>query len=125
MNYNSMHGVRKLQLQDRNKEVIEMARKKPRGKNITKMNAQAKGTLFEFLAPDACEVFIAGGFNNWDERANPLEKDKDGIWKITLSLMPGRYEYRFVADGKWENDPSCSGCVPNEFGSLNCVRVVE
>ena len=105
-----------------------MARKKPRrarGENIAKMNAQAKAAQFEFLAPDACEVFIAGGFNNWDERANSMEKDKNGVWKITLSLMPGRYEYRFVADGKWENDPSCSGCVPNEFGSLNCVRIVE
>lgn len=105
-----------------------MARKRPRGargENITKMNVQAKKAQFEFLAPDACEVFIAGGFNNWDARANPLEKDKDGIWKITLSLMPGKYEYRFVADGKWENDPSCSGCVPNEFGSMNCVRIVE
>jgi hypothetical protein len=54
-----------------------------------------------------------------------MKKDKKGIWKTTLSLKPGRYEYRFFTDGKWENDPSCCGCVPNEFGSLNCVRIVE
>jgi hypothetical protein len=40
-------------------------------------------------------------------------------------VMPGRYEYRFLRDGNWENDRSCSGCVPNDFGSLNCVRIVE
>ncbi|MFB3887178.1 MAG: isoamylase early set domain-containing protein [Thermodesulfobacteriota bacterium] len=102
-----------------------MARKKTRGEHIAKENAQAKGASFQFLAPDANEVFIAGGFNHWDKRASPLGKDKDGIWRISLPLMPGRYEYRFVADGTWENDPSCSDCVPNEFGSLNCVRIVE
>ena len=38
-----------------------------------------------------------------------------------------RYEYRFFVDGKWENDPACplSSCVVNEFGSSNCVKIVE
>jgi 1,4-alpha-glucan branching enzyme len=87
--------------------------------------APAKIVRFEFSAPEAREVFVAGEFNNWDGRANPLKKEKNGMWKLTLPLMPGRYEYRFLTDGNWENDPSCSGCVPNEFGSLNCVRIVE
>jgi hypothetical protein len=39
--------------------------------------------------------------------------------------MPGRYEYRFVIDGKWENDPFCEGCFMNEFGTMNCVMIVE
>jgi len=85
----------------------------------------AKKVQFEFSAPEAREVFIAGEFNNWDGRANPLKKDKNGMWKLILPLMPGRYEYRFLTDGKWENDRSCSGCVPNKFGSLNCTRIVE
>jgi hypothetical protein len=54
-----------------------------------------------------------------------MKKDKDGTWKTTLSLKPGRYEYRLFVDGNWENPPCCSGCVPNEFGSLNCVKIVE
>jgi 1,4-alpha-glucan branching enzyme len=53
-----------------------------------------------------------------------MKKDKKGIWKATLALEPGRYEYRFIVDGNWENDPSCSSCVDNEFGGRNCVRVV-
>jgi hypothetical protein len=53
-----------------------------------------------------------------------MKKDKKGIWKVAISLAPGRYEYRFVADGNWENDPSCPGCVANEFGGENCVRIV-
>jgi hypothetical protein len=46
------------------------------------------------------------------------------MWKATLSLETGRYEYRFFADGNWENDPSCCCCVANEFGGENCVKIV-
>ena len=92
-------------------------------------NSAVKGnspvsTKFEFPAPDAREVCLGGSFNNWNATANPMKKDKKGIWKVTLKLAPGRYEYRYFVDGKWENDSSCSGCVPNDFGSMNCVRVV-
>jgi 1,4-alpha-glucan branching enzyme len=86
---------------------------------------KTKKVQFEFLASEALEVYLAGDFNNWDASANPMKKDRKGIFKKTLSLKPGRYEYRFLVDGNWENDPSCSNCVPNEFGSQNCVRLVE
>ena len=94
-------------------------------KNKTRMKNPIKKVQFEFLAPAAPAVYLAGDFNNWEMSADPMKKDKKGIWKKTLSLKPGRYEYRFFVDGHWENDPSCSNCVPNEFGSQNCVRVVE
>jgi 1,4-alpha-glucan branching enzyme len=102
-----------------------MAAERFAGKNTTRVKDTRKKVQFEFSAPEVSEVFITGEFNNWNEGANRLKKDKNGIWKITLPLAPGRYEYRFLADGKWENDSSCSGCVPNKFGSLNCVRIVE
>ena len=86
---------------------------------------KTKKVQFEFLAPEAKEIYLAGDFNNWDTNANPMKKDKKGTWETTLSLKPGRYEYRFLVDDNWENDPSCSCCVPNEFGSKNCVRIVE
>ncbi len=79
---------------------------------------------FEFLAPDAREVYLVGSFNDWNISETPMQKDKNGVWEKTLSLEAGKYEYRFIVDGKWENDPSCPGCVPNEFGTQNCVRTV-
>jgi len=30
----------------------------------------------------------------------------------------------FIAEGQWENDPSCSSYAPNPFGSKNCVKTV-
>ena len=88
---------------------------------------QTKKVQFEFLAPAAQGVYLTGNFKDWDPKASPMKKDKEGIWRINLSLKPGRYEYRFFVDGNWENDPVCplSSCVPNEFGSSNCVKIVE
>ena len=84
-----------------------------------------KGKIkFEYSAPEAKEVSLVGNFNQWNSQTNPMKKDRKGIWKVTLPLEPGRYEYRFLADGNWENDPSCSCCVTNEFGGENCVRIV-
>ncbi len=87
--------------------------------------SKTKKVQFEFLAPEALKVHLAADFNNWDTSTNPMKKDKKGVWKTVLSLKPGRYEYRFLVDGNWQNDPSCCDCVPNEFGSENCVRIVE
>jgi len=86
---------------------------------------KTKKVDFQFPAPDATKVYLSGEFNNWDTSANPMKKDKKGVWKTSLTLRPGRYEYRFFKDGKWENDTSCAGCVSNDFGSMNCVRIVE
>ena len=95
----------------------------PKGK--TKAGKPARKVLFEFSAPEASQVSLAGDFKNWDTNATPMKKDRKGLWRVMLSLKPGRYEYRFFVDGRWENDPKCSICVPNEFGGQNCVKVVE
>lgn len=103
-----------------------MATKKATVKVETKSKEISTAKIpFVFPAPEAQKVFLGGDFNNWDTLAHPMKKDKKGIWKITVNLKPGRYEYRFFVDEKWENDPSCTECVPNEFQSMNCVRIVE
>lgn len=94
-------------------------------KNEPKEKSPARKVQFAFPAPEAQEVSLAGDFNQWDTARNPMKKDGKGVWKATILLEPGRYEYRLLVDGNWENDPSCSCCVPNEFGSKNCVRIVE
>jgi 1,4-alpha-glucan branching enzyme len=91
----------------------------------TKDKVLTRKVLFEFLSPEAREVHIAGEFNRWDTHANMMKRDKGGIWRTTLALKAGRYEYRLLVDGNWENVPSCSGCVPNVFGTQNCVKIVE
>lgn len=94
------------------------------GKTKPKGRILIRKVQFEFLAPDAREVYLVGSFNDWNKSGTPMKKDENGIWGKTLSLEAGKYEYRFFVDGSWENDPSCPGCVPNEFGTQNCVRTV-
>ena len=98
---------------------------KTAAKKTSKVDRKEKDTEFSFLAPHSQSVFIAGNSNQWNPSSHPLKRDEHGVWKITLPLMPGRYEYRFMTDGKWENDPFCEGCHPNELGTMNCVRIVE
>ncbi|HTL47381.1 MAG TPA: isoamylase early set domain-containing protein [Verrucomicrobiae bacterium] len=87
--------------------------------------AGLKAVEFEFFAPEAKEVRLAGGFNLWNPEATPLKKSKNGKWKATLHLEPGRYEYRFWVDGDWQNDQRTVECVPNPFGTWNCVLTVQ
>jgi 1,4-alpha-glucan branching enzyme len=66
------------------------------------------GVRFNFHAPDAKSVAIAGSFNQWDQKLNHLAgPDKKGVWTITVPLPPGRIEYRFVInDSEWVLDPA-------------------
>jgi len=79
---------------------------------------------FTLFAPDAQNVLLAGNFTNWDRSPVSLKKQKNGLWKTSLELPPGAYEYRLLVDGQWRNDPDCLKRVPNGCGSENCVRVV-
>ncbi len=72
------------------------------------MNAQ-KRVLFRLSDAGACRVYLAGSFNAWDPTAHPLKKDKRGLWKTSIILDPGIYQYRFVVDGEWKADPYPSG----------------
>lgn len=84
-----------------------------------------KATEFTFSAPNAKKVTLAGSFNNWDTRSLSTKKDAKGNWSVKVNLKPGRYEYKFIVDGSWINDPKCSGCVSNRFGTQNCVIEVK
>ncbi len=86
---------------------------------------KTKKAVFSLLAPSAQSVFLSGNFNQWDPTSNPLKRDKNGMWKISLNLNPGQYEYRFLVDGEWQNDPDCCDFMRNPFGTSNCLRIVE
>ncbi len=82
-------------------------------------------TEFKLSAPQAQSVFIAGDFNQWSLTSHPLKADANGTWRISFGLNPGRYEYRFIVDGEWQNDPACSSFVENPFGTSNSLKIVE
>jgi 1,4-alpha-glucan branching enzyme len=81
--------------------------------------------MFKFHAPEAKSVHIAGSFNDWNMRSDPLSQSKkgraSGTWRGVFYLEPGVYEYRFIIDGIWHDDPDAIELWTNEFGSFNCV----
>jgi 1,4-alpha-glucan branching enzyme len=79
---------------------------------------------FSFPAPGARQVSLAGDFNNWDPRSMPMRKGNDGVWRTSVPLKPGRHEYRFLADGVWQDDPAAPQKTANVMGSENCVKHV-
>jgi 1,4-alpha-glucan branching enzyme len=79
---------------------------------------------FTFQAAGARQVSLAGDFNNWDTKAMPMRKAASGVWQLSVALKPGRHEYRFYADGVWQDDPAAKQRTVNEMGSENCIKIV-
>ncbi len=97
-------------------------------KNRTKQSdtcCESQGVRLEISWPGAQEVSIAGSFNDWHPSVTPMIRLSDGKWAKELSLAPGRYEYRFVVDGEWVDDPAATELIPNPFGSANAVLEVR
>ena len=101
-----------------------MAVRKEKNKEPRKKQNHKKAT-FKFMAPEAHNVSLAGDFNAWKPESHPLKRTSNGLWKINLSLSPGRYEYRFLVDGQWHNDPDCKSHVSNPYGSDNCIITLK
>jgi len=80
---------------------------------------------FEYTSDSAGEVYVAGAFNDWDPSALQLEKGDDGIFRATLELAPGQYEYKFVVDGTWIEDPANPESIDDPYGGKNSVLTVE
>jgi 1,4-alpha-glucan branching enzyme len=86
-----------------------------------KKMSNKRRVTFSLSAPSAREVSLGGDFNHWDAIAHPMKKDANGLWKKTLVLAPARYEYKFMVDGGWQNDPKNDQTCPNCFGTQNNV----
>ena len=78
--------------------------------------------VFVTLYPRANSVQIAGDFNNWQPEQTIMEKVGDsGVWQTQMKLNAGRYRYRLVVDGQWQQDPYNESTEMNPFGGFNSV----
>lgn len=96
--------------------VVEVKGEAKRTPEITK-----NGVVFKIEA-NASSVLLAGSFNNW--QGEPMTK-KGNIWTITKKLKPGRYQYKFVVDGVWKEDPLNPDKADDGFGGFNSVVEVK
>ena len=80
---------------------------------------------FKLEASEAKEAILVGDFNSWDAKKHTMKVDDKGRWTKIVTLAPGSYEYKFLVDGQWQNDPSNDQMVHNRFGTLNNILTVQ
>ena len=82
--------------------------------------------VFASLYPRAESVQVAGDFNNWVPQQTPLQKvGENGLWQIKLPLSAGKYRYRLVVDGQWQQDPYNESTEMNPYGEMNSILEVH
>ena len=100
------------------KESCEAAKEK-------KDESGEKEVDFEFVDEEATSVALVGSFNDWNKESNPMTKGDDGVWKCTMKLAPGKYEYQFVVNSTdWKSDPKAEK-VDNKYEGKNSVIEIK
>jgi chromosome partitioning protein len=84
----------------------------------------SREVTFAFEAPGAEHVLLTGDFNDWTLDGSEMEPI-DGVWTKVIKLAPGRYRYRYVVDGQWQNDPSNVAIEPNPYGGHDSILVMD
>ncbi len=81
--------------------------------------------VVRFKDAAAGDVRIAGDFNGWvpDRGVRSLiaSEGQTRVWTKVLTLEPGTYQYRYVVDGEWREDPSNPQTAPGPTGQPNSI----
>jgi len=85
--------------------------------------------VVRFKDESAGDVRIAGDFNGWvpDRGVRSLiaSEGQTRVWTKVLKLEPGTYQYRYVVDGEWREDPSNPQSAPGPTGQPNSILHVR
>ncbi|MGL1889299.1 MAG: isoamylase early set domain-containing protein [Reichenbachiella sp.] len=76
-------------------------------------------TMDKKTANGAGSVFLSGNFNEWSLEANPMEKLKNGSFKLIMELPKGQeYQFRYLLDNKnWLNEEKADGFTDNQLSN--------
>lgn len=73
---------------------------------------------FTIEAKDATSASVVGDFNNWNQAEGVLSKLKNGTFKGVFDLnKDGMYEFKYIVDGVYINDPEADYYIWNEFAN--------
>ncbi len=90
------------------------------------VNQISDAIVFVTLYPRAQSVQIAGDFNNWQPGDTLMQKvGQSGVWQTKIKLPQGKYRYRLVVDGQWQQDPYNERTEMNPYGEYNSVGDVK
>ncbi len=62
---------------------------------------------FTYTNENAKNVYVGGDFTGYavNDPAWKLTKNEEGAWELTADMASGVWQYRFVVDGVWTEDP--------------------
>lgn len=90
----------------------------------TKPECKVKFALPADTLAGAKKVYLVGDFNNWDESATPMRKQKSGVFASTINLEKDKqYQFRYLVDGTtWLNDDTADAYITSPMShEKNCV----
>lgn len=91
--------------------------------------AAARKVVVRYRDAQAADVRIAGDFNGWvpDKGVRSVieSEGQTRVWTKVLVLPPGTYQYRYVVDGEWREDPANPDSVPGLAGQANSLLHVR
>jgi len=93
-------------------------------KKESKKKIKKGRVVFTLEAPEAKEVSLVGDFNDWNAKKHPMKRNRKGDLEKIVMLPPGTYEYKYLVDGQWRNDPRNDAFSYNCFGTQNNVVTV-
>ena len=71
---------------------------------------------FTVSAKTAENLSVAGDWNMWSTKKEPLKKLKNGNFTGAINLKQGKtYEFKYVVDGNWENEEQADKLVWNDY----------
>jgi len=80
---------------------------------------------FQYEDAKAKAVAVVGDFNDWNKDKTPMTLE-NGVWKCSVSLKPGKHEYKFVVNNTdWITDPKCPETVADKYGGRSSVIEVR
>jgi hypothetical protein len=87
--------------------------------------ARRRGQVVTFTLLTEEPVSVVGDFNGWDPHAHPLPLRDDGKRSTTIELEPGRYAFRYLAEGgRFFDDPEADFLESNGMGDSHGVLEV-
>src|SRR5215207_10294704 len=84
----------------------------------TALAFQLGQVVFRLQAPEADRVRLVADFAGWEAQPIDLRSMGDGYWQVTVELPAGRYAFRFLVEGDWQDDPECAEYEFNPFATV-------
>jgi 1,4-alpha-glucan branching enzyme len=79
---------------------------------------------FRFFRATARTVALAGDFTAWEDQPINMRHEGNGWWSAKVTLKPGEYRFRYVADGQWFTDFASHG-VELKKNTWNSVLLIQ